>query len=658
MRFKLRADFKPTGDQPKAIEQLVKNFRKGAKSQVLLGVTGSGKTFTVANVIEQLQKPTLVISHNKTLAAQLYQEFKEFFPQNAVCFFVSYYDYYQPEAYLPATDTYIAKDASINEEIDKLRLQATSNLFSRKDVIIVASVSCIYNIGSPLEYGRYLLTIKEGQKKTIFDLSSSLVRLYYRRSKSELERGSFRLRGNQLEIYPAYEDKIIRITVENDRVTRIKIGDLFGKDFIKLDSILIYPAKHYLADLSNLEEIFCQIRKDLKVRVEQLEKKGKMIEARRLEQRTEYDLAMIKETGYVSGIENYSRYFDGRAPGEPPFTLLDYFWHRFKNNFLVVIDESHITVPQIKGMYRGDLARKKTLISFGFRLPSCVDNRPLKFTEFLERVPSCLFVSATPADWEVKKSQGVVVEQLIRPTGLVDPKVEVRPINGQVQDLIREIIKRKNLGERVLVTTLTKKTAEDLAAYLADPEKTGAPLSVHYLHSDINTLERTEILEKLRRGNYDVLVGVNLLREGLDLPEVSLVAILDADKEGFLRSKTALIQTMGRAARNAAGTVILYADEITKSMKEALAEVKRRRKIQLNYNLRHGIIPKTIKKPIRKRLVEKEEGAHFKVDLDGLTPGERRKLIPQLRRRMRQAAAKLDFERAIYYRDLIKQISS
>jgi excinuclease ABC subunit B len=660
MRFKLRSDFQPTGDQPQAIKKLVGNFKSGIKNQVLLGVTGSGKTFTVANVIEQLQKPTLVISHNKTLAAQLYQEFKEFFPDNEVCYFVSYYDYYQPEAYIPQTDTYIAKDASINEEIDKLRLQATSALFSRDDVIIIASVSCIYNIGSPLEYGRYVLELKKGEKASVFDLASRLVHLHYSRSRLQLERGMFRLRGDNLEIYPAYEDKIVKVAVGEGNIRSITVRDVFGNNPVEVVSFLVYPAKHYMTDPDNLDEVFQQIREDLKIRLEELEREGKIVEAHRLEQRTEYDLTMIKETGYVNGIENYSRYFDGRAPGDPPFTLLDYFWHRFNDDFLIVIDESHITVPQIRGMYRGDLARKKTLIDFGFRLPSCTDNRPLKFAEFLKRAPRMLFVSATPSDWEIEKSQNVVVEQLIRPTGLVDPKVEVRSTSGQIQDLLKEIVKRKKKGERVLVTTLTKRTAEDLAAFLSDSSQTGRELSVQYLHSDIKTLERSDILEKLRRGEYDVLVGINLLREGLDLPEVSLVAILDADKEGFLRSRTSLIQTMGRAARNVEGMVILYADEVTRSMREALEEVERRRRAQLAYNKKHGITPRTIKKPIRERLVERKEEPQplLGIDLDSLTPGERKKLVPKLRRQMRQAAAEMDFEKAILYRDTISQITS
>ncbi|MCD6225881.1 excinuclease ABC subunit UvrB [bacterium] len=656
MKFKLVSPFQPAGDQPQAIEKLTRLFSRGEKKLVLLGVTGSGKTFTVAKVIENLQKPTLVISHNKTLAAQLYQEFREFFPQNAVCYFVSYYDYYQPEAYIPQTDTYIGKDTAINEEIDRLRLQATSALFSRSDVLIVASVSCIYNIGSPLEYGRYVLELKKGEEGNVYDLASRLVALHYQRSRLELTRGSFRLRGEVLEIYPAYEERIIRVVTSLGKIKEIFSTDLFGNNPLALDSYLVYPAKHYMTNPDNQEEVFRQIREDLRLRVEELEKEGKFLEARRLEQRTEYDLTMIAETGYVNGIENYSRYFDGRAPGEPPYTLVDYFWHRFGDDFLIVIDESHITIPQLRGMYRGDLARKKTLIEFGFRLPSCLDNRPLKFKEFWQRVPRVLFVSATPDKWEISQAKGKVIEQIIRPTGLVDPEVEVRPTKGQIQNLIEEIIARKKKGERVLVTTLTKRTAEDLAAYLSDEEKTSVPLAVAYLHSDIETLKRTEILEKLRKGEYDVIVGINLLREGLDLPEVSLVAILDADKQGFLRSRTSLIQTMGRAARNAAGKVILYADEKTEAMREALREVERRRKIQLEYNRVHGIVPQTIKKPIRQRLVEdkKEE----EIDIEGLTPGEKKKLIARLRRQMRQAARELDFEKAIKLRDMIKKLET
>lgn len=662
MRFKIYSPFSPAGDQKQAIEKLTKGILEGKPHQVLLGVTGSGKTYTIAQVIQNVQKPTLVISHNKTLAAQLYQEFKEFFPQNAVGFFISYYDYYQPEAYIPQTDTYIAKETDINEEIDKLRLQATSMLFSRKDMIIVASVSCIYNIGSPLEYGRYVIEIKKGDKMKISDLAYKLVSLHYSRSKFELKRGNFRLRGEILEIFPAYSDEIVKIKFEKERIKEISYSPLFKDEKNLVEKYLIYPAKHYLANPEIIDEAFRQIKEDLKIRLEELRKEGKIIEAHRLEQRVNYDLEMIKEMGYVNGIENYSRYFDGRLPGDPPWTLIDYFRYLYKDNFLVVIDESHITVPQIRGMYRGDLSRKKTLIEYGFRLPSCLDNRPLKAREFWERVPQVIYMSATPGEWEVKKTQGEVVEQLIRPTGLVDPEVLIRPTRDQIKDLVKEIIKRKQKKQRVLVTTLTKKMAEDLTFWLSQPENTQVPISVNYLHADVATLERSDILEDFRKGRYDVIVGVNLLREGLDIPEVSLVAILDADKQGFLRSKTSLIQTMGRAARNVFGQVILYADKPSSAMIEAIAEVERRRRIQLEYNQKHGVIPKSIEKPIREKIIKensKNKTENIKsLDLESLTPGERRRLIPKLRREMRQAAAALEFEKAAKIRDLISQIES
>lgn len=654
MEFKLKTEFEPTGDQPKAINQLVGNFKRGVKNQVLLGVTGSGKTFTVANVIAKLKWPTLVISPNKTLAAQLYQEFKEFFPYNAVCFFVSYYDYYQPEAYIPQTDTYIAKETDINEEIDKLRLAATSAIFSRRDVIVVASVSCLYNIGAPQQYQRRILFLKEGKRWSRESFLSSLVSLHYQRSRGEFLRGRFRLRGEAVEIYPSYSEEIVRLEWEGEKVKRIVLYSLFGNQRREVKEYFLYPAKHYLADEEKIEEAFRQIKEDLALRLEELKKRGKQVEADRLERRVNYDLEMIKETGYVNGIENYSRYFDGRLPGEPPFSLVDYFRYRYQDEFLVVIDESHITLPQIRGMYRGDRARKESLIEFGFRLPSCLDNRPLKEEEFWARVKWALFVSATPGKEEIKRSGGKVVEQLIRPTGLVDPLVEVRPTDGQIRDLIKEIIKRKKRGERVLVTTLTKKMAEELSLFLADQKNTGEKIAVAYLHADIETLKRSDILADLRRGKYDVVVGVNLLREGLDLPEVSLVAILEADQEGFLRSETALIQTMGRAARNAAGQVILYADKETKAMRRALAEVARRRRIQLAYNRLKGIVPRTIKKPLRERIVpEKKEE---EVDWEGLTPGEVKREIKKLEHQMRQYARLLEFEKAARVRDKIEMI--
>jgi len=655
MKFKLKSDYRPTGDQPQAIEKLTQGINAGYPYQVLLGVTGSGKTFTIANVIENIQKPTLVISHNKTLAAQLYQEFKEFFPENAVSYFVSYYDYYQPEAYIPQTDTYIAKDADINEEIDKLRLLATSHIFSRKDVIVVASVSCIYNIGSPDEYRNRILHIYKGREIKREEFMYSLVSLFYQRSRLEFSRGFFRVRGEIVEIYPSYADEIIKVIWEGDKIISVTTRPVMEGKEKELDHYFLYPAKHFLADKKVIDEAFKQIKADLKIRLEQLKKEGKDLEANRLSQRVTYDLEMIKEVGYVNGIENYSRYFDGRMPGEAPFSLLDYFKHQYKNDYLVVIDESHMTIPQIRGMFHGDRSRKQTLIDFGFRLPSALDNRPLNFAEFLRRVPRALFVSATPDEWELDKSEGRVVEQLIRPTGLADPEVEVRPTAGQVADLTREILARKKKGERVLVTTLTKRMAEELSDWLADENNTGESILVHYLHADVDTLERTDILTDLRRGVYDVIVGINLLREGLDLPEVSLVAILDADKEGFLRSKVSLIQTMGRAARNSAGKVILYADLETEAMKQAIAEVERRRKIQLKYNKEHGIVPETIKKPIREALTPKLE-VEMELSDEGMTPADAKKEIEILKKRMREYAKLLEFERAAQIRNRIEDL--
>jgi len=665
MKFKLKAPFAPAGDQLAAIEKLTAGTQAGQEHQVLLGVTGSGKTYTIANVIERTQKPVLVISHNKTLAAQLYQEFKEFFPQNGVGFFVSYYDYYQPEAYVPQTDTYIAKEVDINQEIDKLRLQATSLLFSRRDVIIVASVSCIYNIGSPFEYGQLVIRLEKGQPIDGETLMQQLVSLYYTRSRLEFGRGMFRSRGESIELIPAYSDEILRVEIEEGVIKAITTQPVLGGVTQTFAQMMIYPAKHYLANPAILQGAFSQIRRDLKIRVKQLEKMGKDLEAHRLAQRVKYDLEMMAETGYVNGIENYSRYFDGRQPGAAPWSLLDYYHHVYQDDFLVVIDESHMTIPQIRGMYYGDLSRREMLIDYGFRLPSCKDNRPLRFAEYLARVPQSLYVSATPAVWEISQAAGIV-EQLVRPTGLVDPTVAVRPTKGQIQDLVVEIKKRQKRSERVLVTTLTKKMAEEVAWWLSDPKNTGTALAVQYLHADVDTLQRTDILADLRQGKYDVLVGVNLLREGLDLPEVSLVAILDADKQGFLRSKISLVQTMGRAARNRAGTVILYADQVSTAMSEAIAEVTRRRAYQLEYNAKHGITPRTISKPIRGQIANREaEQARGRkaqptklkeVDVDSLTPGDKKKLVSRLRREMRQAAAALEFEQAAQIRDLIKKL--
>lgn len=663
MKFKLHSPFEPKGDQPKAIEKLTRWTEEREPHSVLLGVTGSGKTFTIANVIENVQKPTLVISHNKTLAAQLYQEFKELFPSNSVGYFVSYYDYYIPESYIPQTDTYIAKETDINEEIDKLRLQATSSLFSRDDVIIVASVSSIYNLGSPTEYRKYVVELKKNENMSQEDFLYKLVHIHYSRSNMDLNRGQFRVRGNKVEVFPAYQDKILAVYFKNNRIDKLNIREQFSGDRKKLEQFLLYPAKHYLTKDENLEDVFDEIRQDLLIRLKQLKKRGKDFEAHRLEQRVNYDLEMIKEVGYVNGIENYSRYFDDRGPGDPPNTLIDYFKHVTNNDFLTVIDESHITVPQIKGMYRGDRARKKNLIEFGFRLPSCLDNRPLKFNEFQNKVVQTIYVSATPADWEKNKAGNKIVEQIIRPTGLIDPKIEVRPTENQIDDLIEEVLKRKKQGERVLVTTLTKKLAEALAKYLADKKNTNNKnIKVQYLHAEIDTLERTEILSDLRKGEFDVVVGINLLREGLDLPEVSLVAILDADQQGFLRSKTSLIQTMGRAARNRAGLVIMYADKKSPAMQESIEEVKRRRRIQLDYNKKHNITPKTIKKPIRKNLVirqkEREEKKISKIDVNALTPQEKKDMIPKLKKKMRLAARNLEFEVAASIRDKIRELET
>lgn len=649
-KFQLQSSFMPTGDQPQAIEALTRGLKEKAKEQVLLGVTGSGKTFTMANVITKIQKPTLVISHNKTLAAQLYQEFREFFPDNSVNYFVSYYDYYQPEAYIPQTDTYIEKETEINEEIDKLRLAATTNLLTRQDTLIVASVSCIYNIGSPREYGHFVLELKRGMKILRDSILRRLIVLQYERNNFGFHRGTFRVRGETIDLFPAYEDTSIRMVVSNNTLTDLQLLDpLTGNKIEDLDSSMIYPSKHYMTDPSRYKNVFSQIRKDLKEQIAFFKKKGKLIEAQRINERVNFDLEMINEMGYVNGIENYSRYFDGRNPGEPPYSLFDYFDEAAGNDWLLFIDESHMTVPQIRGMYNGDRSRKQTLIDYGFRLPAALDNRPLRFEEFLRRMPQTIYVSATPDEWELTRAHEVV-EQLVRPTGLVDPKISVRPTRGQIDDLISEIEKRVAKRERVLVTTLTKRMAEDLAKFL---EERG--IKVHYLHSDIVTLKRSDILAELRAGTYDVIVGINLLREGLDLPEVSLVAILDADKEGFLRSKTSLIQTMGRAARHELGEVIMYADVVTRSMQEAISEVSRRREIQLAYNKKYGITPKSIQKPIRKKLVEEEKKTEV-LPIENMTPQDKKKYIIELTRQMRRASRDLDFEAAARLRDLIANL--
>jgi excinuclease ABC subunit B len=658
MSFRLISGYEPTGDQPQAIAELVAGVNAGKRQQVLLGVTGSGKTFTMANIIAATQRPTLVIAHNKTLAAQLYQEFKEFFPDNAVSYFVSYYDFYQPEAYIPRTDTYIEKETEINQEIDKLRLRATANLLTRKDVIVVASVSCIYNLGSPQEYERAILNLVPGlERKKVLE---NLVELQYNRSEFDFQRGTFRVNGEVIDLYPSYEDFGIRY--DGKKIT--KIDPLTGQKLEAMESFVVYPAKHYMTDPAKYKTVFAQIRADTEVRVQELQKAGKILEAQRLKSRVTYDLEMIQEVGYVNGIENYSRYFDGRAPGDPPYSLLEYF----PKDFLLIIDESHMTIPQIRGMYNGDRSRKQTLIDYGFRLPAALDNRPLRFDEFQRRQGQTIYTSATPDEWELSQADGAVVEQLIRPTGLVDPEVEIRPTEGQIQNLIEEIRKRKENGERVLVTTLTKRMAEELTDYLNENAK---EVKVAYLHSDIQTLERTDILRQLRLGEFDVLVGINLLREGLDLPEVSLVAILDADKEGFLRSRTSLIQTMGRAARHIRGRVIMYADTVTASMKVAVAEINRRRKHQLAWNEKHGITPAGIIKPIRDNPVPNADRENrprqFSVlmndeladlDLEQLTPEDKSKLKKILERRMREAAKILDFEGAAFYRDKIKSLGS
>jgi len=664
MKFQLVSQFKPSGDQPQAIEKLTKNIKDDIPSQVLLGVTGSGKTYTMANVIEKVQRPTLIISHNKTLAGQLYQEFRDFFPTNAVSYFVSYYDYYQPEAYIPTSDTYIEKEAEINDEIDKLRLSATTNLLTRKDVIVVASVSCIYNLGSPVEYGKFVMELKIGMNITQRDVMTRLTDLQYQRNEYGFHRSTFRVRGESIDLFPAYMDTGMRIDIRDGTVTGISEFDpLTGNTTTTLDTTVIYPAKHYMTDPRAYQDVFDQIREDTAKQVTHLTKLGKIVEAQRLTQRTNYDLEMIKEVGYVNGIENYSRYFDGRKPGEPPYTLLD-FMEACSKEWLLIVDESHITIPQVRGMYNGDRSRKETLIDYGFRLPSALDNRPLKFDEFMRHTNNVLYVSATPDEYELSLASEYdgVVEQLIRPTGIVDPQVVVKPTKGQIDDLIAEIQKRIDKKQRVLITTLTKRMSEELSSYLEERN-----MKVAYLHSDIETLERQDVLDKLRRGEYDVLVGINLLREGLDLPEVSLVAILDADKEGFLRSKSSLIQTMGRAARNIDSEVILYADVTTKSMDYAIKEVERRRKIQLAYNRKHGITPRTIEKSIRAKLIEQEKEEELQkkpIDVllemastkEVLLPDERDAIVAKLRKEMKAAAKNLDFETAALLRDRITMI--
>jgi excinuclease ABC subunit B len=656
-KFKLVSDFVPTGDQPAAIAELTEGVLRGDKHQVLLGVTGSGKTFTIANVIANVNKPTLVVSHNKTLAAQLYGEFKSFFPDNAVEYFVSYYDYYQPEAYLPTTDTFIEKDSSINEDIDRMRHSATYALFERSDVIIVASVSCIYGLGSPEAYHGMLLYIQEGDSVERDEILNKLVEIQYERNDIDFHRGTFRARGDVIEIFPSYsEDRAIRVSMFGDEVEKIEeIDPLKGEVTGKLSKVAVYPSSHYVTPKELLKTAIRDIKTELIERVRHFENNNRLIEAQRIEQRTNFDIEMIREVGYCQGIENYSRHLTGRKPGDPPPTLMDYF----PKDSLIIVDESHATIPQIGGMYNGDRSRKLTLVEYGFRLPSALDNRPLSFAEFEGNVPQAIYVSATPADYELNKTHGAVVEQVIRPTGLTDPKMTVRPVGGQVDDLLYEIRKRAEVGERVLVTTLTKRMAEDLTTYY---EELG--VKVRYLHSDIETIERVEIIRDLRLGKFDVLVGINLLREGLDIPEVSLVAILDADKEGFLRSERSLIQTSGRAARHVNGEVILYADVMTRSIRAALSETDRRRAIQEAYNEEHGITPASIKKDIKAILTSVSEADYFTVPVpEGGTPGESDipleeipAIIKSLEKEMREAAKELKFERAAEIRDRIKYL--
>ncbi len=654
-KFRINSEFNPTGDQPQAIEMLSEGIARGLRDQVLLGVTGSGKTFTMANVVERVQKPTLVIAHNKTLAAQLYNEFRELFPDNAVEYFVSYYDYYQPEAYLPTTDTYIEKDSSINEQIDRMRHSATNALFERNDVIVVASVSCIYGLGSPEAYHGMLLFLEQGQQIGRNDILRNLVDIQYQRNDFDFHRGTFRVRGDVVEIFPAsHETTGVRVELFGDEIETISEFDpLLGTPLRKLEKIAVYPNSHYVIPETRMKTAIDGIHDELRERIRFFRNANKLIEAQRIEQRTMFDLEMIQEMGYCHGIENYSRHLSGRAPGEPPPTLLDYF----PGDYLLFIDESHATIPQIGGMYNGDRARKQTLVDFGFRLPSALDNRPLNFGEFEARVRQAVFVSATPADFETEKSGGRIIEQVIRPTGLTDPRISIRPVKGQVDDLLSEVRKRAEAGERVLVTTLTKRMAEDLTEHYKELN-----VKVAYLHSDIDTLERMDIIRDLRMGKYDVLIGINLLREGLDIPEVALVAILDADKEGFLRSTRSLIQTMGRAARNVNGEVILYAENITDSMRNAINETNRRRTAQEEYNLRHGITPQSIRKNIRSALRTVYEGDYFTVPIAAEEAGEYvstvdlQALIARLEKEMRAAAKELDFETAAELRDKIRTL--
>ena len=649
--FKLHSEYKPTGDQPQAINQLVKGIEEGKKFQTLLGVTGSGKTFTMANIIEKTQKPTLVLAHNKTLAGQLYSEFKEFFPENNVEYFVSFYDFYQPEAYVPVSDTYIEKDAQINDEIDKLRHSATASLFETRNTIIVASVSCIYGLGDPIDYENMIISLRTGMIKDRNELLKKLIKLQYTRDDLSLKRGTFRVRGDVVEVFPSTEGEtgVIRISFWGDEIERMdQVNSVTGKVEGERKHIMIFPNSHYVTTDEKMNKAISTIEEELKERVEYFKENNKLIEAQRIEERTNFDIEMMKETGFCQGIENYSRHISGREPGSTPYTLFDYF----PDDYLLLIDESHATIPQVRAMYNGDRARKESLVNYGFRLPSAFDNRPLKFQEFEDRINQCIFVSATPGDYE-KEHTEATVEQIIRPTGLLDPKIEVKPIDIQVDDLIEQINERTKKGERVLVTTLTKKMAEDLTGYLKNID-----IKVRYMHSDIKTLERSEIIRDLRLGEFDVLVGINLLREGLDIPEVSLVAILDADKEGFLRSERSLIQTIGRAARNTDGKVIMYADELTDSMEKAIKETNRRREIQEKYNKEHNITPKTINKAIRESIRATyqvaEDSAEYKMEA-----GETlQQTIDRLTQEMIKFANELDFENAAKIRDKIKELKA
>ena len=650
--FELVSEYAPTGDQPQAIEQLVKGFKEGNQCQTLLGVTGSGKTFTMANVIQQLNKPTLIIAHNKTLAAQLYGEFKEFFPNNAVEYFVSYYDYYQPEAYVPSSDTYIAKDSSINDEIDKLRHSATAALSERRDVIIVASVSCIYGLGSPIDYQEMVISLRPGMIKDRDEVVSKLIEIQYERNDIDFKRGSFRVHGDVLEVYPAYSEKIAyRVEFFGDEIDRItEIDTLTGEILNVIGHVAIFPASHYVVSKESMARATKAIEEELEERIRYFKSEDKLLEAQRISERTNFDIEMMRETGFCSGIENYSRHLTGLEPGQPPHTLIDYF----PDDFIMMIDESHKTIPQIGGMYHGDQSRKTTLVDYGFRLPSAKDNRPLNFEEFESKINQVLFVSATPGEYE-ERNELLRVDQIIRPTGLLDPEVEVRPVEGQIDDLIGEVHKEIEKKNKVLITTLTKRMAEDLTNYMRE-----LGIRVRYLHSDIDTLERTEIIRDMRLDVFDVLVGINLLREGLDIPEITLVAILDADKEGFLRSETSLIQTIGRAARNAEGHVIMYADVMTDSMRNAITETERRRKVQMAYNEEHGITPKTIQKSVRDLIsISKKVAAEelrMEKDPESMSVKELQKLIKDVTKQMKKAAAELNFETAAELRDKLVEL--